>query len=124
MDKIINGNLNANVESKTRGWFIGHFMEKDSFFKNEDFEVRWGVHPKGDKKSQIAANKTAKTLSILIKGKFALKFPKDNKEIILAKQGDFAFWDAKVFHTSEALEDSIILTIRWPSVSNDQFPLP
>ena len=64
----------------------------------------------------------AKTISILIKGKFLLIFPEENKEIVLEKQGDFVFWDSKVYHGSEALEDSTVLTIRWPSIPNDQKP--
>jgi hypothetical protein len=120
MKDVLSGNLDENKER--RGWFIGHFIDNPAF-TSKDFEVRWGVHPKGEKKARVAANKTAKTMSILIKGKFTLKFPKDDKEIVMAKTGDFVFWDAKVYHSSEALEDSTVLTIRWPSVDNDQIPL-
>ncbi len=121
MGKIINGNLND--KSNSRGWFIGHFLEDNSIFKNKEFEVKWGKHPKGEKKFQVAANKIAKTIGILIEGKIELNFPKNKKKILLSKQGDFIFFDEKIFHTFEALEDSIIIVIRWPSIPNDQFPL-
>jgi len=52
-----------------------------------------------------------------------LKFPKNNKEIILTKQGDYVLQDANVYHSFEALEESIILTFQWPSLQNDQTPL-
>jgi len=123
MEKIQTGNLNKQSDSDKRGWFIGHFIESDNLFKNNEFEVNWGVHSKNEKKSQATANKIAKTLSILIKGKLVLKFQEDNKEIVLAKVGDYVFWDANVFHTWEALEDSTTLTIRWPSIPHDQIPL-
>jgi hypothetical protein len=119
MEKITKGNLNEQEDSEKRGWFIGNFITKNKNFKSNDFEVRWGNHFKGEKKQGIVANKSAKTLSILISGKFLLKFPKNNKEIVLSKVGDYSFWDSGIYHSSEALEDSIVLTIRWPSVSDD-----
>jgi len=118
--KIKSGNLDNQGDLEKRGWFIGHFMGKDSPFLSDNFEIRWAVHPKGEKKSTVAAQKIAKTVSILIKGKMILIFPEDNKEVVLSKEGDYAFWDAKIYHTSEVLEDSTILTIRWPSLPDDQ----
>lgn len=122
MSSIIVGNLEEEraKNPKRRGWFIGHFIEPDSVFKNNDFEVRWGVHKKGPERAIPAMHKKAKTISILVKGRFAIRFPKKNKEVILSKVGDFVFFDAKIYHTSEALTDSIILTIRWPSISGNQ----
>tara|TARA_Y100000310_G_scaffold157498_2_gene156860 strand:- start:1942 stop:2310 length:369 start_codon:yes stop_codon:yes gene_type:complete len=117
MEKIQSGNLNK--KNNTRGWCIGHFMENPPF-KNTDFEVKWGKHPKGEKKSHPAKNKTAKTLSILIQGKFALQFK--DKELVMESVGDYVFWDANIPHSWTTLEDAIILTIRWPSVPNDQIP--
>ena len=126
MGLIITGNLEQEKlkNPQRKGWFIGHFMEPNSVFQSNDFEVRWGIHKKGEKKDIPGANMTAKTISILIKGKFAIRFPKQKKEVVLSKVGDFAFWDAKVYHTSEALTDSVILTIRWPSVAGDQRDIP
>ena len=125
MESIIKGNLTEEKEKhpERRGWFIGHFVEDESVFKTDDFEIRWTFHPKGDKKPQIAANMKAKTVSVLIKGKFVLIYPDQKKEVILSKPGDFVYHDAKVYHGSEALEDSIMLTIRWPSILGDQKPM-
>lgn len=122
---IITGNLDKYFKdnSDRHGWLIGNFIEEDSLFHNDDFEVRWANHKKGEKKDPPAMNNTAKTISILIKGKMLLKFPFEKKEIILSKPGDYASWKEKVYHGSEMLEDSIVLTIRWPSIPNDQKPL-
>jgi len=89
-------------------------------FKNDDFEVKWGVHPKGDKKDIAGMNIKAKTLSILIKGKFLVSFPDDGEEVILGNQGDYVYFENGIYHGSEALEDSVVLTIRWPSIGGDQ----
>jgi hypothetical protein len=119
MGKIISGNLNNQEDKEKRGWFIGNFITDNKYFYNKEFEVRWFSHKKGEKKEEISANKSAKTLSILINGKFLIRFPQDKKEIILSKSGDYAFWDSGVYHNSEALKDSTVLTIRWPSINDD-----
>ncbi len=77
------------------------------------------MHKKGEEKKEIVANKKAKTISILIKGKFLIRFPEDNKDVLLSEIGEYVFWDSMVYHNSEALEDSIVMTIRWPSITND-----
>jgi hypothetical protein len=125
MNSIIKGNLNNDIKKspEKRGWFIGHFINKNSIFYNNEFEVRWALHKKGEKKKFPAKTKTAKTISILIKGKFLIKFPKNNENIVLSNQGDYVFWDSNVYHSSEALVDSTILTIRWPSLPNDLIKL-
>ncbi len=117
---FITGNLNKNFlkNNKRRGWFIGHFINKP-FFKDEDIEIKWAIHKKGEKFNSIRSAKKSKSLSILISGKTKISFPELKKEIILSKQGDFVYWNKKVFHTSEIIEESVFLTIRWPSLPNN-----
>ncbi len=124
MASILKRNLTDELKRnpERRGWFIGHFMEPESVFKRDDFEVKWGVHPKGEKKSSVASNMVAKTVAILVRGKFSVTFPDEKEEIILSKEGDSVFFDSKINHFSEALEDSVVLTIRWPSKAGDQKP--
>lgn len=123
MDDIISGNLDEQEDPVKRGWFMGHFISEKSFFHNKDFEIRCANHKKGDKKENTVANIKSKSISILINGKCVIRFPQQNKEIILSKQGDFVFWNSKVYHNSEVLEDSTILTIRWPSIPDDVISL-
>ncbi|NOY14864.1 MAG: signal peptidase I [bacterium] len=118
MPIIKSGNLDEKIKDhpETKGWLVGHFVKFDPFFKTNDLEVKWAVHHKGDIKPGAIAKSTAKTLVILIKGKFAVRFPDLGKEIILSKTGDYLAYDAsKVMHTAESLEDSVLITIRWPS---------
>lgn len=121
MNSIEIGNLNKLTASdpETRGWFIGQFIKEPLCFKDEDVEIKWGIHKKGELLDQIRASKKSKSLSILISGKTRISFPEQNKDLILSEQGDFVFWEAGVFHNSEILEDSIFLTIRWPSLPNN-----
>ena len=121
MSKIISGNLNIDAKNNPdkRGWFIGYFMDEGSPFKNNDFEVKWGVHPKGIIKPIAGTNMVAKSMTILIDGKVVIELPKNKKEI-LSKLGDYVFLDNGISHSSQALIDSITLTIRYPSIPDDQ----
>ncbi len=117
MKPIISGNFKDIIDKK-RGWVMGHFMESNSPFKTSDFEVKWGLHHKDDSKDSSGTNTKSKTLSVLIRGKISLKF--SNEEIILDKEGDYVYWGGGISHTWLALEESLILTIRWPSIPKDQ----
>lgn len=114
---IIQGNFNDKLTSH-RGWVVGHFMEEDSPFNTKNVEIKWGKHKSGEYKEFVAKNEKAKTLTILIRGKFTLIF--GNKKIILHKEGDYCFWESGVSHSWVADEDSLVLTIRWPSLPDDQ----
>jgi len=114
---IVKGNFDDETDTH-RGWIMGHFMEEDSPFKTENIEIKWGKHKAGEHKKSAAKNEKAKTLTILIKGRFTLTFY--NQKIILYKEGDYCFWEAGTYHSWFADEDSLILTIRWPSLSGDQ----
>jgi len=43
------------------------------------------------------------------------EFPDEKVE--LNHQGDYVMWGIGVDHRWEALEDTVIITVRWPSVS-------
>ena len=110
---------NAGAEGASRGgWFAGHFITPvDDVRSTSVLEVKWGVHTAGDCRTQWGVNAAATTLSILVKGRFCLQFPE--KEILLFREGDYALWQPGVPHYWSALEDSVIVTVRWPSLSGD-----
>jgi hypothetical protein len=120
MKDIYTGNtINEAQTTNQRGWFIGHFMI-DRLPKTREVEVKWGMHPANDEKTSCGVNTTATTLSILIEGLFVLNFPDLGHCVQLEKQGDYVIWMPGVAHTWKALKPSTILTVRWPSISDDQ----
>ena len=120
--KIVFGN--ADIEGATRwGWFIGHFVTPtDDPRSTSDLEVKWGVHPAGEGRSQWGMNAQATTLSILIKGRFRVQFP--DREVVLSREGDYVLWSPGVPHCWLAEEDSTILSVRWPSQPGDTVAMP
>lgn len=98
-----------------KGWFIGHFLDSKSPFKTDDFEVNWVRVKKNEKKEGIGNDAKAKTLTILIEGLFKFEFLDKSESVILKNKGDYFFYEPIKNHISQALEDSLIMTIRWPS---------
>src|SRR4051794_15873196 len=113
---------NARKEGSARaGWFLGHFIETDHPLRSTaDVEVKWGTHAAGESRNEWASNATATTISVLIRGRFRLRFP--DREILLEAEGDYALWAPGVPHTWSAEEETVILTVRWPSMPGDSKP--
>ncbi len=112
--KIQEGNFDIECKNH-KDWIFGHFMEDDSPFKNEDFEIKWGNRLKGfkaEEKNSIAEDGKC-TLAILVHGKIIMTLSSLNKIVELSKQGDYFYYEPAMPHSVEALEDSLILTIRW-----------
>jgi hypothetical protein len=111
------GNTN-NLNTNPTGWFVGHFIKPaDDPRSTGDVEIKWHTHPAGDLKPAWTKSIEATTLAILISGRFTFHFP--DQEILLKQQGDYVLWTPGVFHRWQAEEESVILTIRWPSREED-----
>ena len=107
------GNVN-DASKDTRGWFLGHFMPGEANpLRNGEVELKWYTHPKGDIRDQWAPGNPVKTLNILIRGHFVLLFP--DQEVSLENEGDFVLFGPGMPHSYRSVEESIVLTIRWPS---------
>ncbi len=120
--KIATGNTVDSAHQQDRsGWFVGQFMPVNSPANTRDVEIKWGVHAAGDTNEGFCKNRTAKTVSILIEGRFSLTFqgPDGSQTVMLERKGDYALWDAGITHNWAALEDSVVLTVRWPSLPHD-----
>ena len=103
-----------------RGWYIGHFIDDDAFRQTHDVEVIWDVHKKGEVNKGFTADQVARTMSVLIRGRFKLTFRREDEteDIVLKNEGDYVVWLPQVEHTwvAEAEGETVILTVRWPSL--------
>ncbi len=100
------------------GWMLGHFIPPDESLRSTgDVEVKWARHDAGDGRSAWATNDVATTLSILVRGRFRIIF--EGAEALLEREGDYALWGPGVPHTWRAEEESVIVTVRWPSLAGD-----
>jgi hypothetical protein len=89
-------------------------MQKGSPLHSRDLEVKWTTHAKGETRPEWAPGIPSRTLNLLVRGRFALLFP--DREITLEKEGDFALFGPGIPHSFRALEESLVATVRWPSL--------
>jgi hypothetical protein len=82
-------------------------------------EVKWGIHPKGQRRPGGWAGPSDKiSVSLLVRGRFLVLFhtrenPDQEISFTLQSEGDYIIWREEVEHTWQAEEDSVILTVRW-----------
>jgi hypothetical protein len=118
MEGAKKGNTRIDGASR-RGWFIGRFINDDAYCQTHDVEVKWGVHAPGEKNDIFAADQVARSMSVLIRGRFRLTFRRGEQmeDIVLQNEGDYAVWLPGLEHTwvAEGDPETVILTVRWPS---------
>ena len=124
---------NAAIDGKDfHHWFVGEIEEwcrrsqvpfntVDFGLRNtKDLEIKWGIHPKDEGREDWACPTEKIAMSVLISGDFIIRFRDQNshsqhEEVRLKTVGDFAIWKDDVEHLWKAEQDSVVLTIRWPS---------
>ncbi|MFI6402343.1 signal peptidase I [Streptomyces sp. NPDC050548] len=98
-----------------RGWLLGHFKEADDPRHTDAVEVKWGIHPQGDERLEWVRGDERTALLVLVSGRFRVEFPE--RSVLLEQQGDYVVWGPGVDHSWFAEEESVLVTVRWPSVS-------
>ncbi|MBK3564220.1 signal peptidase I [Streptomyces sp. MBT62] len=98
-----------------RGWLLGHFKEADDPRHTDAVEVKWGTHPQGDERLEWVRGDERTALLVLVSGRFRVEFPE--RSVLLEQQGDYVVWGPGVDHSWFAEEESVLVTVRWPSVS-------
>ncbi|WP_410644251.1 signal peptidase I [Amycolatopsis sp. lyj-346] len=116
-ERISTGNADFFIDSPVRGWFVGSFLEcAAGLRKTRKVEVKWSSHSSGDRRVQLSPGSGSTSLAILVSGKFSFEFPGEEPDkIVLTRQGDYVVYGPSVAHNWEALEDSVVITVRWPS---------
>lgn len=106
---------NATVDAAgDRGWLLGHFKPMDDVRHSDDVEIKWGVHLPGDQRAEWVTEEKRTALLILISGRFRVELP--GRSVLLANQGDYVVWSHGVDHSWHAEEESVVVTVRWPSI--------
>lgn len=102
--------------SETRGWLVGQFIDpSEGVRSSKDVEVKWAHHPVGDKRPEWTSDDRRTTLVMLIDGRFRVDLTDGSSTMV--RQGDYVMWGPGTDHSWEALADSVVLTVRWPSAT-------
>lgn len=110
----------ASDAALDRGWLLGHFKDATDPRHSEALEIKWGVHPKGDARDRWVTGEERTALLVLISGRFRVELP--DRSVLLARQGDYVVWGRGVDHSWHAEEESVVLTVRRPSVPGYRLP--
>jgi len=92
--------------------------EKPALRQSQVVEMKWGMHRAGETRAEWAPCSDKQTMSLLVRGKFLLRFraPEQLTLIVerrLEREGDYAVWGTSVEHTWLVEEDAVIFTVRW-----------
>ena len=114
---------NAAQLSNRRGWLVGHFIKDltDPHY-SKDVEIKWGVHPAGDERVEWSAGRHDRTILILVSGRWHLELASSDQHdtpttVTLDMQGDYVLWEKGIDHRWRAEADSVVITVRWPSMA-------
>jgi hypothetical protein len=102
----------------SNGWVVGHFASGAR--QSHGVEVKWARHPEGENKDwSLCASAT--TLSILIYGHFLIELQSEswNESVELDREGRYVIFGPNISHRWRAAKNSLILTVRWPSIVGD-----
>jgi quercetin dioxygenase-like cupin family protein len=111
-DNWYTGNADDDA-SDYRGWLLGHFLP-DGPRQTQTLEIKWGVHPAGQSRPEWATDEQRTTLVLLVSGRFEVEL--STGPVALERRGDYLVWGPGIDHTWRAEEDSIVITVRWPSL--------
>lgn len=112
-DRVYVGNADIDARGDA-GWLLGHFKSPGDVRHSTDMEIKWGVHPAGESRARWVTGESRTALLILVSGRFRVELP--GREVLLARRGDYVVWGRGVDHSWYAEEESVVLTVRWPSV--------
>lgn len=109
----------AEDAAERRGWLLGHFIDpSEGVRSSKDVEVKWGIHPAGEKRAEWTSDDQRTTMVIMVEGNFRIDLTETSAT--LARQGDYLVWGPGIDHSWEAVTDSIVITVRWPSSPHDR----
>jgi hypothetical protein len=128
---VTSGNA-ADDGAPFNGWFVGDLpswlrgrsLASDGVLTtigprvSAKVEVKWGIHPAGlPRPGGWVASSGITTLSVLISGQFEVRFRSAESEperiVSLRRVGDYVVSNEDYEHTWRAIEDSVVLSVRW-----------
>lgn len=102
-----------------RGWLLGHFMPPGDLRHSGDVEIKWGIHPAGEQRAQWVTADPRTAAILLVSGRFRIDLP--DRGVLLARPGDYVVFRG-AGHSWLAEEESVVVTVRWPSVPGYAVP--
>jgi len=108
------GNAIAD-QVRNSGWFVGQFVPAACGLRHQnDVEIKWGIHPDGEKRAHAWANEHATTISVLIRGKLRVAFHiGEPPQIVRSKRKAITSLRTRYGPLLEAIGDTVVLSVRF-----------
>jgi mannose-6-phosphate isomerase-like protein (cupin superfamily) len=123
MDPWYQGNVDADA-GQNRSWLVGHFKDPGELRYDDDVEIKVSHHPAGQAREAWAARETRRTWVMVVAGGFEIDLveerPGGRERTVRLGPGDYAMWERGVAHRYRAVEDTTMVTVRWPSVTVEE----
>jgi hypothetical protein len=119
-DQIYVGNATVDAPAD-RGWLLGHFKPAPGVRHSDDVEIKWGIYHPGDQRAQWVTGERRTAMIILISGRFWVDLPE--RSVLLTRQGDYVVFRG-IGHSWRAEQESVVMSVRWPSVPGYAVPGP
>ena len=108
----------GDLQKWTKGRARGVASNAVGLRQSQIVEIKWGTHRAGEQRADWASCADMMTMSLLVRGKFLLRFrlPTERTEVAerrLESEGDYAIWGMDVEHTWVVEDDAVIFTVRW-----------
>lgn len=100
----------SNIKEFTRGWFIGNF--KPAVHTTSDFEICLKTFSAGEEEPD-AIQQVATEITLVVSGQIAI-----NDRRLTA--GDICFLAPGEIANFTAIQDSVVIGIKFPSIPNDK----
>ena len=105
------------------GWFIGQFIPAELGLRHQTVvELKWGIHQHGERRLNPWAQGHGTTIAILLRGALRVEFHSSptSHTVTLEREGDYVVYGPTVVHSWEAIGETLVLTVRFPSVEVNQ----
>lgn len=96
-----------------REWFTGPFIPEAAGLRSAPVELKWSPRPKGWVRGWSALSADT-SITLLVSGAMSLRFRgAEHATVVLDEPGDYVMWGPGVEHDCLALQDCVVLTVRW-----------
>ena len=94
-------------------WFVWNFVEELPEICNNKVFVKYAKHKKWEERVDQKLEKDHVTVVVLIKWKYQIQFPDENKKYIMKKEWDMVYFANNVNHLWKAITDCLLIVISW-----------
>jgi len=108
----------AKQQKEMNGWLVGHFLAKDSPFRDDNVEIYLKSFPCGSVNGKLHMHPYGKEYLIVIQGKARILIGDDE---ILISGGEYLSMESRMKDKLiEVIEPLVIFGVRYPSVPNNK----